>query len=288
MDDLINSLKKHGEFNYYVKIQIVIIFILLMYMLNNNATTVVAALILTNLYIKSFVDDTKDMNQQIYMKLQELQIKVYDHVKMKIKRATKSGLKISNEDKIVIFNKNNLDSLYIDANMIEFLYSIIDLNKYNSESYYLLLKGTNNILKLYNEIDIYYKSNKDVHVEDKKKRASFRIELPEKTESLYLENIPEMYNIALDIRRVSINSLHDMIYSVPKNNKMYSYVDKVIERYSVLIDVHLDKIKEYNNDFIKADGINNRTQFLNDKIRNNNNPIIPHKNNKYEVLDYYL
>ena len=53
----------------------------------------------------------------------------------------------------------NLQYLHNDADLIHFLHSLIPLYDYNPNEFYLVLKGTNNLLKLKQQIEDYYSSN---------------------------------------------------------------------------------------------------------------------------------
>ena len=265
MDDLINLfVNEHGIYQYYFKIQVFIVFVFLLLFLKQDIIIVIGALYLSNMYIKgAFNKNTKlDKNKALYLKLQELQGVTNKHVKHKIKMSGYSGINISKDDKTQLFKNNELNALYTDATMIEFLHSIIQLNEYNSYEFYMLLKGTNNILKLYKEMDDYYNANKNLQTRKPQETISLRIVPLESIEPKYIENIGEMFETALELKRVSINSLHNMIYSVPKTTKMYKYIDQVLERYSVLVDRNLKKFEVLNNKYIKEKGITNRTKFI--------------------------
>jgi hypothetical protein len=147
--------------------------------------------------------------------------------------------KLSKQQLDTIYINNKLSYLYIDSNLIEFLYSIKILAEWNDSEFYLLLKGTNNILKLRNEIEEYYKAN-----------------------NKYPDNVLEIFEQCLLLRSNTINNLHRFIYSVPKTNMMYNYTNKIIDRYMVLISRNTDKIYYYTQDHIKMTGINNSTKFI--------------------------
>ena len=100
-----------------------------------------------------------------------------------------------------IYDSNNLDSLYIDANLIHFLHSIKALSDYNLNEFFELLKGVNSILKIKNDIDEYYNAN-----------------------GYYPDNTSELFEGSLELRKNVVNNLHNFIYTVPKINKMYKYL----------------------------------------------------------------
>jgi hypothetical protein len=218
------------------------------------------ALYLINTYIQVTNDDLSDFNKTTFIKLQALQLKVDDHINKKIKLA---GSNINLSDQLVLSEKNKLDSLYIDSTMINFLYSILPLYDYNPDEFYMLLKGTNNILKIRNQIEKYYTAN-STKTKDKIKPniVSFKDIQEPPQEPLYMENIHEMFEISIQLKVNCLNNIQNIIYGVPKVNKMYTYIDDVIERYSILISKNLKVINEYHLRAIREVGINTRTKFV--------------------------
>jgi hypothetical protein len=203
------------------------------------------------------------------VKLQSLQSKVYDHVRNKIKMSQNNKeLSLKQSDIQNLYKKNDLDSLYIDANLIHFLYSIIKLADYNPDIFYLLLKGTNNILRIKKDIDMFYESNKR-----------------------YPENTSELFETALLLRSNTINNLHDFIYTIPKISVMYKYLSDSVDRYSVLISRITDSIYTSYQDNMKLQGINTNTRFISYNTTkpyesSKNHPIILHQGNKQ--IPFYI
>jgi len=163
------------------------------------------------------------LNKTLMIKLQELQLLVAT-------RKSDSKFKIASK-------KPYLDYLYLDTNLIVFLHSIIPLHEFNKDEFYKLLIGTNNILRLRGEIEAFYKANKS-----------------------YPTNIAQMFEDAIYLKTKVLNNMHNFIYSVPKTNVMYNYVDQTTDRYNVLITKNLDKIHlYYKNNFKKTGFTNNST-----------------------------
>jgi hypothetical protein len=285
-NDLIDLFTKEptSSYNNFLKFQAILLFVIIFLFfsrfLNKTPTVIIMIILLiyfgfyvSNVYVKTVKNDLDDFNKKTMFKLNSLQTLVNDHIKKKILLTTKgASLSISNKDRILLLEKNKLDNLYIDANMIHFLYSIKKLYDYNPDQFYKLLKGTNQILKIRNEIEIFYDS-----------------------EGEYTENIHEMFEIAIQLRTNCLNNLHNMIYTVPKISKMYKYVDDIIIRYGVLLDRNLYKLNDYHLDDIKNKGINNRTKFIyinhtKPYDRLSNHSIIPTNdiNIKSELIDFYL
>lgn len=296
MDNLVNLFtNEHGQYQNNFKIQVILLFIFILIIFskiwgaNNTGIFVILAisfsLYISNIYVKVNNiqnNDLDDNNKQTLFKLNTLQSKIYTYIRNQIIQATDNGLKLSKNDQIVLLNKNKLQSLYLDSTLIYFFYSILPLYDYNPDEFYLLLKGTNNILKLQNEIENYYLINKDNLPEVSQKIVSFRTDPIQQIEPKFLENLSEMFENAIQLKTECINSLHNIIYSVPKTNKMYTYIDNIIQRYNILINRHLDIFQKYNNDSIKFTGITNKTKFINYKHTKGfdrlvNHSIIPSK-----------
>jgi hypothetical protein len=281
MDDIINLFtKEHGVYKKIFKFQVILFFVILLFILTkigifNNSiyvlVSVIFALYITNLYIKMNQGDLSDNNKIIHLKLDTLQSKVYQYTKYKIATSSTSGQKLSKDDIQKIYDKNKLDALYIDANMIVFLHSILQLYEYNPQEFYLLLKGTNNILKLRHDIERFYKA-----------------------ESKYPENIHEMLQIAIQLKSNCMNNLQNFIYTVPKQNKMYSYVDNVLETYNILITRNIKRMHNYHLDYIKKEGINSNTIFIDINASKPYDPmvnrsVIPSKEGlKHSLIDLYV
>ena len=137
MDDVINLFtKEHGVYKKIFKFQVILFFVIMLFILTklnlfSDSIYVLIAIIftlyITNLYVRMNQSDLSDNNKIIHLKLETLQSKVYQYVKYKISTASSSGQKLSKGEIQKIYDKNRLDALYIDANMIVFLHSILPL-----------------------------------------------------------------------------------------------------------------------------------------------------------------
>ena len=265
------SFSKNLQFNTLVVFIAVIIFFTNFF--NNNygfvIIRIVFAIYVANTYVSIQNDKTNDFNSVTMVKLQSLQSKVYDHIRNKIRMSQNNKeLSLKQSDIQDLYKKNELDSLYIDANLIHFLHSIIKLADYNPDIFYLLLKGTNNILRIKKDIDMFYESNKQ-----------------------YPENISELFETALLLRSNTINNLHDFIYTIPKISVMYKYLSDSVDRYSVLISRVTDSIYASYQDNMKLQGINTNTRFISYNTTkpyesSKNHPIVLHKENK--PIPFYI
>lgn len=218
-------------------------------------------------YVKLNNAKIYDFNQITMIKLQTLQ-DISNKYILSLSKLGYSQKVINN-----LLNNNKLDALYLDANLISFLYSISELNQFNSKEFFALLKNTNNILKIKGQIEDYINSNNG--------------ETP--------ENIAEMFQNTLQLKTNAINNLHNFIYSVPKIKKMFTYIEDVIDRYSVLISRNTDTINLYYKYHLKNTKINTMTKFVSYNETkpfdiNENYSVNPtkHKNLNEKLLNFYV
>lgn len=181
-------------------------------------------------YIKYANNDMERFNIRTSNMLKELMVYIIDY-------AEKKSIDSENFNKDKYIKKMSINNLYVDTTLVYFIYSIRELYKYSDINYMDLLYYTDKLLGILNEIEKY----------------SPKIQ----------ENIFEMYESASDIRMKGVNTIHNFIYTVPKTKKMYKYVNKILERYMILTDRIMNKIRDVTNDKIKRDGVNTNTKFIN-------------------------
>lgn len=218
-------------------------------------------------YVAVNNSNINDFNEITMIKLQTLQDISNKHI-LSLSKLGYSQKVITN-----LLNNNKLDALFLDANLISFLYSVSELNQFNSKEFFSLLKNTNIILKLRLQIENYINSNNG--------------ETP--------ENIAEMFQISLQVKTDAINNLHNFIYSVPKIQKMFKYIEDVIDRYSVLISRNTDIINSYYKYHLKNTKVNTMTNFVSYNTTkpfdiNENYPLNPTKNKNLnsKLLNFYV
>ena len=228
----------------------------------------------SNVWLKVRTNKVTDFNKLTMYKLKVIQDKLNESISLQIKQvlSTNQGEPILTKKEISkIYKKNQLESMFIDANMISFIYSIVSLHQFNPHEYFLFVKGVNNILRLRNEIEEFYNQNK----------GEFPV------------NTAEMMEIALHLRKNTLNNLHNFIYSVPKTNSMYKYIDDIVNRYQILITRNIDQIHHFYKLQIETKGINSTTKFISydetkpfDQL--DNHQILPNKNDKSNLIGLYL
>lgn len=206
---------------------------------NGNYINIISLLIfsfyLTQIYYNDRVLLLENKNVMIQRKLNNIQNKIDNYINKKIILK-----KVKNQRDITsIRERNKMSSLYIDANMIIFLESIIEMSLYNGDIYYKLIKGTNNVLKIREDIENYLSSNGE-----------------------YIQDIQYQVDIANDLKTNCIANIHNFIYSIPQIPKMRNYVNNIIKRYQQLITYNTNIIEKYSSDNIEKNGINNQTKFI--------------------------
>jgi hypothetical protein len=242
---------EHGSFVKFLQFKTLIIVIVILVFFNTFfeksygfvIILLVFAIYIANQYVIVKNNKTEDFNRITMMKLSSLQKKSLDYITDRIRlmnsQVSKSG-SLSQRDIDELYKRHELSSLYIDANLIHFLFSVIKLYDYNPGEYYALLQGTNNILKIKSDIDTFYESNGE-----------------------YPENTSELFQSALELKQKTINNMHNFIYNVPKMNIMYNYINDSIERYTILISRVTDDIYTSYKKALNQKGINSSTRFVN-------------------------
>ena len=276
MDEIVNLFtQEHGIYQEDFKFKVIILFLIIIIFFTNFFSNymaiivvIVFALIITNFYIKINNNQINDNNKSLIFKLDSLQNKIYQFIEYKINLETNN--KLSNDDKQKILNTNKLDSLYIDGNLIVFFYDIIKLYDYNPNEYYLLLKGTNNILKLKKDMEIFYNANKN-----------------------YPENTSEMLQVGIQLKSNCMNNLQNAIYNVPKIKKMYDYIDNSLIIYNKLITNNIKTMHSYHQYYIRKNGINTSTKFIDiyspkGYDQQFNHTIDSNSNNTQKLIDLYI
>lgn len=241
------QLKRTLQFESISIFIIIIIIFLILFPKNYGflIILIVFAGFLTTFFIEQQLTTRDNFNHETKIKLNNLYQIVYNLSKKK-------------EQSINYFNHSEWISqrlpkyLYLDATMIHFLDSIKDLAKWSDVNF----------------VELLFHTNKLLHLQYMIIRSG---SIP--------ENIFEIYDTAILVKRDCINTMHNFIYQVPKLNKMYTYVDDITSRYIVLINRNLDEIKAKRDEYIKIKGVNVNTHF------NNHNKTAPY--DPMDKFNYY-
>jgi hypothetical protein len=265
--------KEHGVFAKFLQFEAIALGLLIVsfftFYFKKSYGFVIILLVFTcyivNLYTELKDRKVTDMNKVTLIKLQKIQDIVNMDVQKQIVRS-----KVSQQDvAATLIKSNQLDSLYIDANIIHFMHSISILNEYNPQEFVLFAKGINNILKIRKEIEFFHLDNNN-----------------------FPQNTAQMLESAIELKANTINNLHNFIYAVPKQNSMYLYIDSIIERYNVLITRNLDVIHRYYQEDIRTRGLNSQSRIVNYNQTKHfdlaeNHDSVPHKL-KHKLIQFYV
>lgn len=267
---------EHGSFSKILQFKTLLIIIAIIVFFNTFfkksygavIILIIFAIYIANNYVIIQNDKTKDFNRITMVKLNSLQNKSIQYIDSQVDLILNSNPNKMPQSEIEkLYKRHVLDCLYMDANLINFLFSIIKLYDYNPGEYYSLLQGTNNILKIKKDIDIFYKSN-----------------------GVYPENTSELFQGVLELKQKTINNMHNFIYTVPKMGIMNNYINDSINRYSVLISRVTDSIHENYKKNIKQRGINSTTKFITYNTTKDFDAMDNHSviNNEQKLVSFYL
>lgn len=247
-DDLYNLFR--SERDKTIKFNVILIVLVVLGIMNfyfgyNSSSIIILvifALAIANYYTRYENENVDDFNITTMAKLAAVQSEINGFIEYKSEFLRKTGAK--DVDYRRLFRNRKLSSLYMDANLIHFLYSIRKLAEWNKELYYKLTMRTNNILAILEEIERFNEANKE-------------------NQSSYQENIAEMLELAMELRLRAINDMHDFVYTMPKSNRTNVYLGQITERYRVLITRVTDKIYNHYRRALYQHGITNMTKFVN-------------------------
>lgn len=258
MENLINLfINDHGIYAKTLQFEVVglaVILIFFITVLFRKEYAYIVILVAFVLYIsQSYIviknANNDDTNKMTMYKLNKLQDLVNDYYIYKSKQFNSTNA-LKNKQTPVTYS---LDYMYIDSNLINFIYSISNLNEYNPQQFVLFIKGVNNILKIKAQIEEYYTKNND-----------------------YPENINEMFENAIYLKSNTLNNLHDFLYTVPKSNRIYRYISKIIEQYNILVTRNIDTLHSYYLHNLDLKNIDNSTKFINYTNPQHFDPFVNH------------
>ncbi len=248
MDNIVNLfVREHGAFSRLMQFEVVVlalaVIIILNYYFKDSYTHVIVLTVFTiaivSLYIRYRSFEVSDFNKTTMIKLNYLQSLINRIVAYKVKQFNSSSKqKLSPAVLSRIYSSNQLDNMYVDANMIHFVHSLAQLYNYNPQEFHMFIKGVNNILGIRREIEEYHSSSGTTP-----------------------DNISESLESAIQLKANTINNLHNFIYSVPKQQSMYKYVDDAVERYNILITRNIDIIHTHYKQRLQH-GLTSRSKIV--------------------------
>ena len=187
-----------------------------------------------------------DTNKAIEYKLERIQSQMYIYVDSRMRR-----IRFSDTNNLLsktIYKENldrvKLDYLYTDARLVKYIFELIFMYPYNTDSWGSMVIGINGILKIRAQLELFYKSN-----------------------GYYPENVVYQAESADELLKKVLNFTHTFIYTLPKSNDVESIVEKTIKKMHLLLKGHVRTVKKMTvkNNIIQ--GINRTTKFT--ELRDN-------------------
>lgn len=180
-------------------------------------------IIICSEFVKWYSLDKDNYLDSTYKKLETLQSTMDTYLQNEYIQRTKELFKNNAQDFSGSNTVNsihfNLSNMYIDADLINFVYSIHkEYMTYNAKTFVKFVKGVNNILGLKRELQL---------LEDS---------------TLSNNNIAEMLQTAMRLKTNTLNNLHSFIYVFPKNDAYRNLMRPTIIKYNKLITRVLDYI----------------------------------------------
>lgn len=200
----------------------------------------VFALFCANIYFSFNLNALEDNNKLLTYKLNYIQSLVYDNIAYKFtifKNQNFAGLNQSNILQNLDFEKmyrdSYLDALYIDSDLIEFMYLNKHLYDKNQEAFVNFVISTNSFLRVLKELS------------DKNHS------LPDNTQSLI--------QVALDKYTNALENLKSFIFTIESGSMSMRSLNDIINNYLELMYFNVLQLENYNKLFIKQYGVNNST-----------------------------
>lgn len=197
-----------------------------------------------NIYLQKEYTDVGNFNRITKYKLDKIQSNFNDYVKKRLERSNFA----SKEDYAKQLNLSKLNYLYIDVNFIHFLDNIEYLYKQNPQTYILLTKSINNILKLRWD-------SEQIHRKAGGPSPSPKLQEFEKRQLYY--NFQETERLS----QVANNHFHSFIFTMPKSNLSYKHHTMLFSKLQKLLMKAMYIQRYYYNASIK-DAISTSTKFL--------------------------
>jgi hypothetical protein len=247
MDNLPFHLSKFNRYQiFFVIIIFIVIFAILTYFFKfENTTTGFIILFVFAFYVATFylnynTNILSDDNKLLMYKLNFIQNLVYDHVTYKLtllRSQNFAGLNQADILKNLDFEKmlkdSYLDALYIDSDLIEFIYLNRNLYDKNQEAFVNFVLSTNTFLRVLKELQ------DDSHP------------LPNNTQQLI--------QVALEKYSNALENLKSFIFTIESGSVAMKQLNDVQNNYMELMYYNVLQLENYNKLFLKEYGINNQT-----------------------------
>lgn len=211
---LINS-----ENDYYGKTLLFNIFVIfnVLMLMSQQFSVVVLLTFALSLYIisvyVSYYDKKKfNKNEEIMEKFIKIQ-NTLNNTNTSLTKDYKNSTEVENVS----------SHLYVDSTMIEFVYSILWLHKYNQQLFYKYMMGVNNILKFRAENEEYYARNKKPH-----------------------PDFNDMVKASIEMKFNTIENLKSFIHVIPRTKEFTLSLNDIVLHHHKMMNKNLYLLEKIN------------------------------------------
>jgi hypothetical protein len=230
LDDIV---KENTQTKFYYLVIVIIVFFFVSQILNiqlyHFMGILLISIIIYNLNSLKNENVTNDMEIIDYY-LASLQLKMYDYIDNYL---LKLNPNINATDLENIRSRSKLDYLYLDANMITLLYSLIDFYDYSPSNFQMLLKCINNLLHIRNDLEFLGP----------------------------IDRPADHFEIAQSLVQKAMNYLETFQIVIPKNSVTNKLLTDALSRMNILLKRNLDIIVQICNKDAK-ENLSANTRFI--------------------------
>ena len=250
--DLSSVYRKRYVFELVV-FALVLVFIYRMYVPLESSGYIFTIITMVGLVLwfsmKRYNKTTIDTNEQIEYKLNRIQSVMYTYVDEQMRR-----IRYSDTNELLTRNvyQDNLDrmklgALYTDIQLIRYIYDLMFVYKYNSDSFVSMVLAVNGILRIRLDLESFYVANGRLPVD-----TAYQVES------------------ATELMKKALNFSHTFVYKLPKNSELgpSEITSRIITKMHTLLKKHVLVIKRFAVKQNVQEGIHRGTKFteLNDNI----------------------
>jgi len=191
--------------------------------------------------MKHYNNTRVDMNEKLNYRLNSIQSQMNEYVNEQMVKIRYSDTKNLLTKSVYSANlaRVKLDSLYTDIRLINYIYDLLFLYKYNEDSFVSMVIAVNGILRIRFDLERFYAANG------------------------YLpENAVQQVESAQELMKKALNFAHTFVYTLPKSNDISSITSKIIKKLHVLLKRHISVIKRIAVKQTIQEGIHKRTKFI--------------------------
>lgn len=241
MDNFIKNFEDNTKESNILIITSIIVSIFIYSQVPNSSYLPIVMLVLTNVIIYINQTNSKkiiDITENIEDKLNYLNL-VLEETSLSI--PTVNQLRFNNiiEGTESSSTGTSKSYLYTEPNLVLFLYSIRDFEKYSKFTYSKLIKNTNILLKLKNDFQFRTPENK-----------------------ISLQNTATQLKVAQKFYNLCMNYYHAFIYAVPNDKLVRQKYKEGMYRLRVLLKRILKDMRKITKEQLEKTGISVDTEFI--------------------------